>query len=315
MASKKKQTRKIPPGDRLRYLRRKVASGMATDAEEKELEQLSSEPAPPTTLAEQLTFDEPDSDAGVEAANPISDDAPPVEANPISVEAPPVPPVEANPISTPKAPPAPHRLKSFIGKLPVPSATRVSAKVTGAGKASEDWTKPYTEALKGAGRETTVLFLSGHVMGVLKGMSDALKGAGIKPIVDIESNEYKAALVLTVHEYLPSNVVVKPSHILAFGGVALTGQTFYHRKALVAHAQKQKDREAMAKRTRERIDAANPISDTEPKPDLSNVVPLVSVPATPAVPDAPAESPMAAITLPEVPAAMTPTASKDVAGF
>lgn len=320
MATKRKQTKKIPAADRIRFLRRKVAAGEASDDEEKELERLSSEP--PATLGEQLDFG-PDANPISSDANPISEE-PAADANPISPDE--ANPISANPISPePPKPPVAHRLKSFVGKLPKPGATRVAPKANPiSARGSDDWTKPYVEALKGAGRETTVLFIAGHAMGILKGMSDAIKSVGVKPLIDIESNEYKAALVLTVHTYLPSSVVVKPEHILAFGGVVLTGQTFYHRKAITAEAQKQKDREAMAKRTRERIENANQISvdvsASDPKPDLSNVVPMVAIKAVPDMPDAPSDDgavsgTLATVEIPAVPTLDEHRPSAEHAGF
>jgi hypothetical protein len=269
MANKKKR-RVIPAGDRKRYLVRRMAEGTATEAELSEYEKMIVKEPETGNLDAVFSDDAQPANSISQEAAPPADVSPEPEQVELPIEA--APPVAAPVVPPP--PPAPHRLKSFAGKLPSPGAgVRIDHKPASK-VAADDWRAPYLTALKGAGREASVLFIAGQAMGLLKGMSDSIKSVGIKPIVDIEDNAFKAALVLTVDDYLPANMVVKPVHMTVVGSAGLTVQTFVHRKAIAAEQQKVKDRTDMRRRREATAEEqTNAESVVTPQPPQSPDVP------------------------------------------
>lgn len=254
MATKKTVKRKPPAGDRMRFLRGKAAAGTATESEYRELEKLLAKNADATggdSLDAQTAFAD-DPPQGAESRNPAvggvepTADVAPGSAPDASDTTP--PPVEGATVKVappPRAPPV-HRLKAFFGKVPSPEKPPRMERESTARKESDsiggDWRRPYEEAAKGAGREATVLFFASRWLGGLKAMSDSLKTVGVDPMVDVDSAELKGVLVLTVDDYLPAHIQVKPVHQAAFASSALLVQTFMHRKEIVAETKKAKER-------------------------------------------------------------------------
>jgi hypothetical protein len=301
MASKKKpMTRKVPDGDRMRFLRRKAASGTATDAEHRELEKLMAKPTAPKTLDGQTSFD--DSIQGAEPRHP-PEGTEPAQAESDSSDSggpPPPPDMGTNPISPP-TPPVIHRLKAFAGRLPAPpTPPRVERDAPGEtkqGKAkeSDSWRTPYEEAAKGSGREATVLFFASRWLGGLKTMSDAIKSVGGTPMVDVESDDVKAMLVLTVDEFLPAKVQLKPPHMAAFATTSLTVQVFMHRKEIAAEQQKVKARVD----TRVAREAAVAKQKAAEENNRVSIVPPDPVPDAP--PTQPADNPPSSVAVGRIP--------------
>jgi hypothetical protein len=279
MANKKNVKRKpVPAGDRMRFLRRKAADGSATESEMKELEKLFAREEGGGTLDQTFADDAP----------PPAADASPEEQPELPLDAPPPPPA-----APPPPPPPVHRLKGFVGKAPPPPPPpRVDRDPPKEGKAKSggEWRGKYEEAAQGTGRERTVMFFADRWLGALTAMSEAIKTVGASPMVDVSSPELKAVLVLTVDDLLPQKVQVTPAHMAAFATTSLMVQTFAHRKAIGAEAQKVKDRvdhrkarEAAQKEQQHGETAPNPIPPTPPP---ANPAPA-TVPASPGVNGAP----------------------------
>jgi hypothetical protein len=94
--------------------------------------------------------------------------------------------------------------------------------------ATSNWRAKYQRGGKASGREQTVLFVASQWHAVNKFMADQIKLSGSKPIVDPDI--IFNALVLTVDDYMPQELAIKPVHIAAFGTSALLVQRVIRHK-------------------------------------------------------------------------------------
>jgi hypothetical protein len=278
---------------RARYLRQKIAKGQElTEAETGELERWEASKADPVS-AEDAADDAADdgaaqdSDAGDGPADSIpaldpdaGEGVPPSPAPGPS----PDPAPEASPTQAAPAPPPPPRVKA--GPLPKPPRIDPEDAAPKGGKRDADWKEKHREAARGSGREATCEFIAGQWISVLKAMSDDIKAAGISPLVDVESAELRAVIVLTVDEFLPARVQVKTSHMAAFGTTALVGQRFWHRKAIAEATGKAKERTEHAKR-REAAQAERAARETTEATEAAQATQAIEVIDHSAAQDAP----------------------------
>jgi hypothetical protein len=271
MAAKKRNRKQLR--DRLRYLRRKANEGKATDDEVKELEAAAAEDADPSDdQHESLLDDSPpgpgrDASPGDQSGEPPGGQPDPAPG-PVGADNPITPP----PAAKAAPPPPPDRTAPFAPPRP-PRVDRDERDESPKGKGRVgDWRDQFKADASGAGREAAVMFFADRWMGVLVQMHNALVGVGIQPMIDVTSPQLRACIVLTVDDYLPERVQLKPVHQAAFGSTVILAQTVYHRKKIVEHQKTAAERDAMrarqeaqkeeAKRAREEAERATEAART-----------------------------------------------------
>lgn len=139
---------------------------------------------------------------------------------------------------------------------------------------SSDWRKKYERGKGTAGRETTVLFVAGQYMQFLKWMEAQIVFSGGQPM--IPPDEIFNALVITVDDYLPRDVTLKPAHVVVACTTSLVIQRVIRRKKIA---------EAFENAKRDGVEPPRP---PEPPPPPTPPPPgpdLVPVPAPVLEPD------------------------------
>jgi hypothetical protein len=208
------------------------------------------------------------------------DPAPNPSVDPIE---PPVAPPQA-----PLPPPPPPGPRPRVGRPP-----RVdfgdSDRRDSAGPKREKWQARYEK--EGSAREQTVKQAADLVIGVLEGMTSELAAVGVKAAFQPE--DLRAPWILTLDEWLPKHVEVKPMHVAVVGATTITIQRFMHRQKIAAMKGAKSDADAMRARAEARRKATEAKQDnpepTEPASTAPMAITVVDHPA----PTEPAWDPVA----------------------
>ncbi len=188
-------------------------------------------------------------------------------------------------VESPPPSPAVDAAPAFVPPPPLPKAPRnpvpprVRIRVDGddapAGKKGGAWQDKYKGEAQAGNREQTCLLIGGYWLGMLTQMADALKSAGIDPIVKPET--LGGAIVLTLDEILPDTVEVTPKVMAVGGSTAILVQRFMRREDIAKAAKTAKERKdhdawreeqrrakEKAEETRTAATATSPIVATAP---------------------------------------------------
>ncbi len=157
-----------------------------------------------------------------------------------------VPPPAGEP-PPPPAPPAPPPPRGPRFAPPKPPRTKVDDDDAPKGAKKEKWQDKYKS--KQEGREKTVVTCANAICSVLHAMENEMRAVGVEPIVSVET--LYGAWVLTLDDFLPANLELKPEHVALGGSSALLVQRFMNRKK-IAGVKEAKSAEEV---TRERMRA------------------------------------------------------------
>lgn len=235
--------------------------------------------------ADDAPDDAPDDAAKVDTAP----DVPQVDGSPAGA-APPPPAAETPSPSMPGAAPAVPPPLPKAPRNPVPPRVKIRVDEDApAGKARGDWRDKYKGDAQAGNREQTCLLLGGYWLGALTQMADALKGAGIDPVVKPET--LGGAIVLTLDEILPDSMEVTPKVVAVGGSTALMVQRFVRRDDIAKAgklAKERKDHDAWReeqRRAKERAEETrtSATASTPPAPVKNPSVPDAVATTTPTV--------------------------------
>lgn len=97
-------------------------------------------------------------------------------------------------------------------------------------KGSTDWRKKYRQSMGGDGRERTVITIASQWLAILEWASEQIKMSGGTPMMDPKA--LFPAIVITVDDFLPERVSIKPQHIAAVGTTLIIGQRIARHKKI-----------------------------------------------------------------------------------
>lgn len=198
-------------------------------------------------------------------AVPPAPSDPPVPSAPVAAAA----PAPAAPSSSPVVP-APAAPSPVLGPRTLPTgALAAPGRIVVVGGAG-DWRAPYREAAKAGavGRETACLKAAQLVNGLELQMVQALREVGVDPILDPDTAQHRAELVLAFDGWLPPSFQVTPEQSALVTGFSLMAQRLIHWRKIKEYTEAKKKKAATV--TRLHSVPSEPVREPDAAPPVSS---------------------------------------------